>query len=215
MLPLSDVIPPRTTPHITLAIVGVSALVLGHQLAAEPRAHEAMVSSLGLVPAHVSPVALLTSPFVHVSGWHFATNMLGLWLCGESLEDRFGRGRFFAFYLLCGAVAALTHVILHRHSAMPVVGATGALAGVIGGYFVTFPQSRLLTLVPVPPFLVEVPAAIFLAAWWAVQVLSRLGAQGEIIDVSGGLSFWALVAAFVAGALACLVMRRPHRWGEE
>jgi membrane associated rhomboid family serine protease len=168
-----------------------------------------------MVPADFSWPTLLSSMFLHGGWMHFLGNMLFLWIFGDNVEDRMGHGRFLVFYLLCGAVAAAAHLASDPASPVPTIGASGAVAGVMGAYFVLYPQSRILTLVPIFLFIqiVEIPAIIFLGLWFVLQLFSGLGsvlstARGDAV---GGIAFWAHVAGFAAGALLVLAFRRPER----
>jgi membrane associated rhomboid family serine protease len=146
---------------------------------------------------------------------HLGGNMLYLWIFGNNVEDSMGRGRFLLFYLLCGTVAALAQTIMQPDSVVPMVGASGAIAGVMGAYFVLYPQSRVLTAIFVFLFfdLVEIPAVFFLGIWFLMQLLSGVGSLGGNAN-SGGVAFWAHVGGFAVGAAAGLVvrMRNRRRW---
>jgi membrane associated rhomboid family serine protease len=139
--------------------------------------------------------------------------MLYLWIFGDNVEDRLGHGRFLVFYLATGAVAAVAQSAMDPASTIPMVGASGAIAGVMGGYFVLYPHSRVLTLLPFPVMLFEVPAIFFLGLWFVMQFLSGLGslagAAGE--GLPGGVAFWAHVMGFVAGVVLVRLMQRPER----
>jgi membrane associated rhomboid family serine protease len=152
--------------------------------------------------------------FMHGDWMHFLGNMLFLWIFGDNVEDRVGHARFVLFYVLCGAAAALAQVWISPASRVPMVGASGAIAGVMGAYFVMFPHSRVLTLVPIFFFieLIEVPAIFFLGIWFLLQFLSGVTSLGvaRAQDV-GGVAFWAHVAGFVAGVIWIFVFRRPER----
>jgi membrane associated rhomboid family serine protease len=166
----------------------------------------------GLVPATFSWTTVATSMFLH-GGWaHFLGNMLYLWIFGDNVEDRFGHGRYLAFYLLCGAAAAMLQVAFSAGSRVPMVGASGAIAGVLGAYFVMFPRSRVLTLVPIFIIvqLVEVPAIVLLGLWFVLQLLSGVGSLGQRADV-GGVAFWAHAGGFVVGMIGVFLFRRPER----
>ena len=139
MIPLRDVIPSRTTPYVTFALIAVNALVFFYQLTMG-EAIEEFVLYFGLIPAAFSWVAVLTSMFLHGGLLHFGGNMLYLWIFGDNVEDRMGHGRFLVFYLLCGTAAALAQTIASPDSVVPMVGASGAIAGVMGAYFVLYPQ---------------------------------------------------------------------------
>jgi membrane associated rhomboid family serine protease len=141
--------------------------------------------------------------------------MLYLWIFGDNVEDRMGHGRFVAFYLLCGAAAALGQTLTVPDSTVPMVGASGAIAGVMGAYFVLYPHSRIVTLLPLFIFIqiIEVPAIFFLGFWFLMQLLSGVGSisaatQGE---PAGGVAIWAHVAGFAAGLVGVYAFKRPQR----
>ena len=219
MIPLRDVIPSRTTPYITVTIIVVNALVFVFELRLPLTDRVRFIEVYGIVPAAVAPLSLLTSMFLH-GGWlHFLGNMLYLWIFGDNVEDRVGHGRFMVFYLTCGLAATLAQVVSNPTSVVPMVGASGAIAGVMGAYFVLFPRSRVLTLLPLFIFweLIEVPAILFLGFWFLLQLLSGVGSVGAGQDV-GGIAFWAHIAGFATGAVAIFFFRRPERqrvdwWG--
>ena len=140
--------------------------------------------------------------------------MLYLWIFGDNVEDRLGHGRFLAFYLLCGVAAAVAQALLSPGSRVPMVGASGAIAGVMGAYFVLYPRSRIVTLVPIFIFfqIVEIPAIFFLGLWFVLQFLSGVGSVATAAGRgSGGIAFWAHVAGFAAGVVGVFLMRRPER----
>ena len=163
MIPLRDIIPSRTTPLVTIALIVVNVLVFIFELSLG-REVDAFTLSFGLVPAAFSWVAVFTSMFLHGGLFHVAGNMLYLWIFGDNVEDRMGHGRFLVFYLMCGIAAALAQTITAPDSSVPMVGASGAIAGVMGAYFVLYPKSRIVTLVPLFFFfqIIEVPAIFFL-----------------------------------------------------
>jgi len=209
MIPLRDVIPSRTWPAITTIVIALNTLVFVHQSSLGERAYVAFVYTFGLVPSEFSLTSMVTSMFVHSGFLHFAGNMLYLWIFGDNVEDRFGHGRFVVFYLLCGTAAAVAQTVTDPTSQIPMVGASGAIAGVLGAYFVLYPHSRVLTLFPFPLMLIEVPAVILLGLWFLMNVVSGLGTIGEMN--MGGVAFWAHAAGFGFGALGCLFFRRPER----
>ncbi len=160
MIPLRDIIPSRTTPVVTISLIAVNVLVFIYELSLG-RDVDAFTLYYGLVPAAFSWVTVFTSMFLHGGFMHVAGNMLYLWIFGDNVEDRMGHGRFLVFYLLCGVAAALAQTITGPDSVVPMVGASGAIAGVMGAYFVLYPRSRIVTLIPIFFFfqVVEVPAA--------------------------------------------------------
>ncbi|HKC58123.1 MAG TPA: rhomboid family intramembrane serine protease [Vicinamibacterales bacterium] len=213
MIPLRDIIPSRTTPVVTIALIVVNVLVFLYELSLG-RGVDAFTLYWGLVPAAFSWVTVLTSMFLHGGILHVAGNMLYLWIFGDNVEDRMGHGRFLVFYLLCGVAAALAQTITAPDSLVPMVGASGAIAGVMGAYFVLYPKSRIVTLVPLFFFfqIIEVPAILFLGIWFLMQFVSGLGSIVTVAARStGGIAFWAHVAGFVAGISGVVVFRRPER----
>jgi len=214
MIPLRDVIPSRTWPVVTVGIIVVNALVFLFEVSLPERELRALFKQLGLVPAHFAVPAVLTSMFLH-GGWlHCIGNMWCLWIFGDNVEDRMGHARFLVFYLLCGALAAIGHVAIQPTSLVPTIGASGAIAGVMGAYIVLYPRSRILTLVPVFIFIqiFEIPAVYFLGFWFVIQLFSGVGALATSSGAaSGGIAFWAHVAGFVAGVLGVFLFRRRER----
>jgi len=214
MIPLRDVIPSRTTPYVTISLIVVNVLVFLYEFSLADRVNEFIIA-FGLIPAAFSWATLLTSMFLHGGFLHVAGNMLYLWIFGDNVEDRFGHGRFLVFYLLCGSVAALAQTIMSPDSVIPMVGASGAIAGVMGAYFVMYPHSRIVTLLPIFIFiqLIEVPAIFFLGIWFLMQFLSGVGsiATAASREPAGGVAFWAHVAGFAAGVGGVFVFRRPER----
>jgi membrane associated rhomboid family serine protease len=213
MIPLRDVIPSRTTPGVTITLIVLNVAVYLFQLMLSERGQDAFIIAMGVVPAYFSIVSVFTSMFVHGSFAHLGGNMLFLWIFGDNVEDRLGHGRFLAFYLMCGFVAAISQTVLDRNSLVPMVGASGAIAGVMGAYVVLYPHSRVLMLFPFPPILFELPAYFFLVMWFLVQFLNGVN-QLPLFEkdmISGGVAFWAHVMGFVTGLLLVLVMRRPER----
>jgi membrane associated rhomboid family serine protease len=214
MIPLRDVIPSRTTPYVTISLIALNALVFVYQFSLGAGVEE-FVLYFGLIPAAFSWVAVLTSMFVHGGLLHFGGNMLYLWIFGDNVEDRMGHGRFLVFYLLCGVAAALAQTIAVPDSVVPMVGASGAIAGVMGAYFVLYPRSRIVTLVPIFLFIqiIEVPAIFFLGFWFLLQLVSGVGSIATATggEPAGGIAFWAHAAGFLAGLSGVLVFRRPER----
>jgi membrane associated rhomboid family serine protease len=226
MIPLKDTIPSRTAPVVTVALIAINVLVFLHETALGPHL-QAFVFAYGLVPRrlvywHGDPLdpqrflPLLTSMFWH-GGWlHLLGNMLYLWIFGDNVEDKLGHLRFLLFYLLCGVTAAMTQVALNPASPLPTVGASGAIAGVLGAYLVSFPRARVVTFVPLffLPWIVQVPAVLYLAFWFVMQVLSGLAELGAPSQ-TGGVAWWAHIGGFVGGIVLVKLMeparRRPPR----
>ena len=212
MIPLRDVIPSRTTPFVTVGFIGLNTAAFLFELSLPEERLELVLRRYGVVPALLSWPTLITSMFLH-GGWlHFLGNMLYLWIFGDNVEDRLGHFRFVAFYLLCGVVAALAQVVMRPDSLIPTIGASGAIAGVMGAYLVMYPHSRVLTLVPFIVFwdLIEIPAVFFLGIWFLMQLFSGVGSLAVTAD-TGGVAFWAHVAGFMAGLMGVFVFRRRRQ----
>jgi membrane associated rhomboid family serine protease len=213
MIPLRDVIPSRTTPGVTITLIVLNVVVYLFQLMLSERGQDAFIYAFGLVPAYFSVVNVFTAMFVHGGFAHLGGNMLFLWIFGDNVEDRLGHGRFLLFYALCGFAAAIAQTALNADSVVPMVGASGAIAGVMGAYLVLYPRSRVLMLFPFPVFLFELPAVVFLVMWFLVQFLNGIN-QLPVFEknaISGGVAFWAHVMGFVAGLILVVFMKRPER----
>ena len=215
MIPLRDVIPSRTTPYVTVGLIVANVLVFIYELMLPEQQLDAFMLYFGLVPAAFSWVAVLTSMFLHAGFTHVGFNMWFLWIFGDNVEDRMGHGRFLVFYLLCGAAAALVQTATQPDSIVAMVGASGAIAGVMGAYFVLYPHSRIVTLLPIFFFfqIIEVPAIIFLGLWFLLQFISGVGSLAAATgrEAAGGIAFWAHTAGFLAGVSGVWVFRRPER----
>lgn len=211
MLPVQDILPSRTTPWVTIGLMALIALVVLVETVLPEPAVRTLIVSYGLIPAQVSATTAVSSLFLHHGLLDAAANMWMLWIFGDNLEDRLGHGRFLAFFLLCGASSGLAMVWLDPEALLPVVGAAGAVGGIIGGYLVLLPASRVLIAVPVwrGLDLVEIPAAILLGFWVLAVGLFAGGQPGPI----GGLplSLSVPVAGSLLGAVLVWLFRRPDR----
>ena len=207
-----------------MLFIVVNALVFLHQFLLGPQSEELFVASYALVPQRLfshgasvrgaAPVGLtlFTSMFMHGGFLHVAGNMLYLWIFGNNVEDAMGRIRFIVFYLICGLVAAYSHALFNQASLIPMIGASGAVSGVLGAYLLLYPRARVVTLIPLGFMvrLIEVPAMIVLGFWIVFQVLNALLFSGE----GGGVAWYAHVGGFVAGmALIGLFKRRSVPFG--
>lgn len=215
MIPLRDENPTYVTPVVTYALIAINVVVyIFQQLlgSADPQ----MVYAFAMVPAEVTRsvslgayATIFTSMFMHSGLAHIGGNMLYLWIFGDNIEEAMGRGRYLLFYLLGGVVASLAHIITNPNSQIPTVGASGAIAAVLGAYLVLFPRSRVLTLIPLGFFIrmTMVPAVIVLGLWFVLQLFQGVLTLGAA-DV-GGVAFWAHIGGFVVGlALAKVLTRR-------
>jgi membrane associated rhomboid family serine protease len=210
MIPLRDVIPSRTTPYITITIIGLNALAWLFEVSLPHEDLNQFLATFGVVPAYFSWPTLITSMFLHGSWSHVIGNMWYLWIFGDNVEDRVGHGRFIVFYLLCGFAAALGQVAVDPESMLPTIGASGAIAGVMGAYFVLYPHSRVLTLIPwIFIQIVELPAIFLLGFWFLMQLFSAgTVAVTAASHGSGGVAFAAHVVGFLVGMGGVFVFRK-------
>jgi membrane associated rhomboid family serine protease len=216
VFPVSDVIPSKTTPVVTIGLIVLNGLVFFYELQLSRPELQVLAQTLGVVPAHFTWGTVLTSTFLH-EGWiHLLGNMLYLWIFGDNVEDRLGHFAYLVFYLGCGAAAALGQLAATPDSAIPMIGASGAIAGVMGAYFVLYPQSRVLTVVFLVFFLdmIEVPAIFFLGIWFVKEVFNGVGSLGGRA-MTGGVAFWAHVVGFAVGALTGMFWRGRAALGRQ
>ena len=209
MIPLRDVIPSRTVPFITITIIVINALAWFVELGQGPRELNRFLYLYGLVPGDFRAATLVTSMFLHGSWSHILGNMLYLWIFGDNVEDRCGHARFVVFYLLCGFAAGFGQILMNPDSMIPTIGASGAIAGIMGAYFVLYPHSRVLTFIPFPLFnIVEVPA-IFLLGFWFLMQLFNAGTVAATAGTSGGgVAFAAHIVGFVFGVAGIFLFRK-------
>jgi len=224
LIPLRDTIPSRHLPFMMWALITANVVVFIMELSLSEPARETFFYLFGIVPARYShpawaqrvgfPAAdywpFLTSMFLH-GGWtHILGNMWTLGIFGDNVEDRMGPWRFLSFYLACGLVAGGVHWLTNPNSFIPAVGASGAIAGVLGAYFRMFPRAQILTVFPVffYPFFFTLPAAIYLLIWFFLQFLSGAAALAGPEDVSG-VAWWAHIGGFVGGLLLHPLFLRP------
>lgn len=220
MIPLRDDNPTTLKPVFTVAFIVVNVLVFLWQASLGPAVQERIVFSLGVIPAvlfHarelppqlalVPPeITLLTSMFLH-GGWaHLIGNMLYLWIFGNNVEDAMGHARFVLFYVLCGLAAAFAQALPNPASTIPMIGASGAISGVLGAYLMLFPHARVLVLLPLGFFtqLVHIPAVFVLGFWFVLQILNSVLTRAE----GGGVAWGAHIGGFIAGMVLILVFRR-------
>ena len=213
MIPLRDVIPSRTTPYITITIIGLNALAWFYELALPGNLLPLFLQFYGVVPANFHASSLVTSMFLHGSWSHVLGNMWYLWIFGDNVEDRVGHGRFIIFYLLCGFAAAIGQTVMDPDSTLPMIGASGAIAGVMGAYFVLYPKSRVLTLIPLIIFweVIEIPATFLLGFWFLMQLFSAGAIAVTANSAGGGVAFMAHVAGFICGVGGIFVFRQRQR----
>ena len=215
MIPYKDNIPSRHRPFITWGLIAVNVIVFLFELLEGPNL-EQVFYQFGMVPAYVTAgtygpryeiVPFLTSMFMHAGWLHIAGNMLYLWIFGDNVEDRMGHVLFLFFYLVSGVGASLLHLATDPTSTVPTVGASGAIAGVMGAYFVLYPKARVRSVV-IFFYLIrimEIPAIVFLGLWFVLQFFSGMVASGTA--ESGGVAFWAHVGGFIVGIVGGFLAR--------
>ena len=208
MIPIGDQNPTRGRPTITLILITANVLIFLYEFMLGPRELQAFFDQFAIIPAQLLGdvsaefITLFTSQFLH-GGWlHLLGNMLYLWVFGDNIEERLGHIRFLIFYLLTGLVAGLAQFIIDPDSVIPVVGASGAIAGVLGGYLMLYPLARVTTIIPVFIFMrVQLPALLVLGFWFVSQFFNGVASVGMPTDTGGGVAFFAHIGGFIAGFL--------------
>jgi membrane associated rhomboid family serine protease len=227
MIPLRDDQPSFSTPFVNYFLIVLNVMVFLWELSVSHRALNSFMVEFGVVPRHTLAVLtghsydglstvilpLFTAMFLHASFLHVGGNMLFLWIFGDNVEDYLGHFTYLVFYLISGLAAGATHILLNQASRVPSIGASGAIAGVLGAYFILYPRARVLVWFP-PIFFFHVPAWLMLGYWFVMNFLSGTAtAIAETSQSSGGVAFWAHVGGFVAGVVMINVFReRPHRY---
>jgi len=221
MIPLRDTISSKNYPVVNNALIGVNIFIFLLELT-QGSGLDGFIYLYGLVPArysvpHVASYftvgqqlfSLLSFMFLHGGFWHLLGNMWSLYIFGDNVEDRLGSFRYFFFYLLCGLTSGLSHLLLNMNSNIPTIGASGAIAGVMGAYFILYPRSKILTLIPIffIPYFIEISAFFFLAFWFVLQFINAAGSHGGVT----GIAWWAHVGGFVFGIIFIkLFLMIPH-----
>lgn len=227
MFPIRDTLRSRSLPGVTIGIILVTVAVFFFELTLSERRLEGLFYLFGVVPwryTHPTMAAVsglpphdfrpfVTGIFLH-GGWlHIITNMWMLWIFGDNVEDRMGHIRFFLFYILCGILSGFVHLLSNPSSTIPTIGASGAIAGVLGAYFLLFPFARIVTLIPVffLPLFVEIHAVVYLLFWFLTQFYS--GSLSLLApSQGGGIAWWAHIGGFLAGMFLCrYFLKKPYR----
>ena len=209
MIPLRDTIPVRRFPIVNTIIIVLNVLIFLGESLLPPDQLDQFILQWGLVPSRIwqsggviSWLALFTSIFMHGGWWHLISNMLALYIFGDNIEDRLGSVRYVLFYLGSGLAASAVHLFAYSDSSLPTVGASGAIAGVLGAYMVLYPQARVVTLVPIFYFIriVELPALVYLGFWFISQLFNGFLALATAdVFLRGGVAWWAHIGGFVFG----------------
>ena len=220
MVPLRDDNPTQITPYVTYGLIVVNVLVFFHEISLTSQQLNRFFQLYAVVPKELTasfngvsinqPVpevlTLVTSQFLHGSFLHLAGNMLFLWIFGNNIEEQLGRVKYLIFYLSCGALAALAQWFFSAQSSVPSLGASGAIAGVMGAYIIRFPKAKILTLIPIGFLIapIRVPAFVFLGFWFLMQAFYSFASLGLPTNVgmeSGGIAYWAHAGGFVFGVI--------------
>ncbi|HEX5229220.1 MAG TPA: rhomboid family intramembrane serine protease [Bryobacteraceae bacterium] len=213
MIPLRSSEPHYTRPSVTLAIIAVNVAVFLFELSMPNYTLNRFIMHYGLVPDQLHYSSILTSMFIHGGFLHIAGNMWFLWIFGRGVEDLVGHAKFAVLYFACGFAAAILHVLVNANSTVPTVGASGAIAGVMGAYLIKFPRAHIVTLVFIFIFIttVDIPAAFLLLYWFAIQFFSGIGSVGYSQVSRGDVAWFAHVGGFVAGMLLVMLMPTANR----
>lgn len=221
MIPLRDSTHSEHFPLITVILIALNTLIFYYEASLSEQSMNQLVYIFGLVPAYydnyqgawLGYLPFISSTFLHGSWMHLLGNMWILWLFGDNVEDKMGKVRFLAFYLLCGLIASVTHYLLNITSEIPVVGASGAVAGVMGAYFLMFKRAKVLTYIP-PIFILSLPAWIYLGFWAITQLYG--GAAGLLTSgVEQQIAFWAHIGGFAGGMVIYRIFLRPGQHGKQ
>ena len=223
MIPLRDTIQSKNYPIVNTAIIVLNVLIYFVELGQGSKLNQ-FIFNYGLVPARYSvpeiavhfsfgkqAFALLSFMFIHGGFWHLLGNMWSLYIFGDNVEDRLGSIRYLIFYLVCGWASGLSHLFTNWQSQIPTIGASGAIAGVMGAYLILYPRSRILTFIPIffIPYFIEIPAFFFLGIWFLLQFLSAAGTHGQ----TGGIAWWAHIGGFVFGIIFLKLFMKLPEWG--
>jgi membrane associated rhomboid family serine protease len=221
MLPLKDNIPAKNFPYVNIGLILINSVFFIYEMSYGP-ALDQLIFTLGFIPARfiaqqgetlLNPAGVLpvfSSMFLHANLVHLISNMWMLWIFGDNVEDCMGHVRYLLFFLLCGIASVFAQTISNPQSAIPMVGASGAISGVLGAYIITYPNARILTLVPIVIlfYIIELPAYFFLGFWFLIQLI-----QGSLYSLNseqmagGGVAWWAHVGGFAAGVILLQVFR--------
>jgi membrane associated rhomboid family serine protease len=224
MIPLRDTVRSRSLPWMTWSLIALNLLIFLYESALPAGQLDVLISVFGLVPARLSLTSLqlfpwltlVTSMFLHGGWFHVISNMWFLFIFGDNVEDRMGPARFLVFYLAAGVIAGFCQFLLSPSSDVPTVGASGAIAGVLGAYFLLYPRARVITLIFlfIFPWLVEIPALIYLGIWFLMQLSSGLVSLGQLGSGAavGGIAWWAHIGGFLFGLLTVRLFTLGRRY---
>ena len=202
MFPVSDVIPSRTRPYVTIGIIAANLVAFVYEWQLSRRELLLFTQIYGVVPAAFSWSSIVTSMFLHAGPLHVGGNMLYLWIFGDNIEDRIGHAKFFVFYMICGLAASAAEILFMSNSKIPSLGASGAIAGVLGAYLVLFPKRQVRVLMARQ--IVNMPAFMVLGLWIVLQIYSQISVLG---GQAGGVAYMAHIGGFIAGLVLSFLFR--------
>lgn len=225
MIPLKDSIPNVFRPYMVWIIIGLNAAVFMYTMGLTRVDLAGFFHLYGVVPIRLTQpelamlagypdsgyYTLITHMFIHGGFWHLVLNSWMLWIFADNIEDVMGPFRFLVFYLVCGAGALVVHIFFNLNSPVPVVGASGAIAGVMGAYLLLYPHSRVITFIPIffLPYIVEIPAVVFLGVWFIIQIVSALGS--DFMGTGTGVAWWAHAGGFIVGMAIISLFKNKKR----
>lgn len=212
MFPIRDTERTYSTPFVTIMLIVMNLVIFLYELSLDPYSQNHFMAVWALTPARFHAIDLLSTMFLHAGWMHVLGNMWFLWVFGDNIEDSLGHGKYLLFYILCGIAAGLTHVLLNADSRLPTVGASGAIAGVMGAYLVKFPRNKITTLIFFGfVFFVDVPAVLMLGYWFLIQVFSGVGSVGYTNVSQGGTAWFAHIGGFLTGMILVRLMSADDR----
>lgn len=214
MIPLRDTQPSFSKPLVTGLLIAINILIFLYEFSLDPFSLNHFIMEYGVVPSRFQYLDLISSMFLHGGWFHLLGNMWFLWIYGDNVEDVLGHHKYLLFYILCGVAAGMVQVLTNPGSRIPTVGASGAIAGVMGAYLIKFPRSKIVTLVPIFIFVttMEIPAVFMLLYWFVLQIFSGFGSAGTSNVSQGGVAWFAHIGGFLAGMLLIKIMGTKERY---
>jgi membrane associated rhomboid family serine protease len=212
MFPLRDTERTYSTPFVTILLIVMNLAIFLYELSLDPYSQNHFMTVWALTPSHFHVIDLFTTMFLHAGWMHVLGNMWFLWVFGDNIEDALGHGKYLLFYIACGVAAGLTHVLFNAGSRLPTVGASGAIAGVMGAYLVKFPRNKITTLIFFGfIFFIDIPAVFMLGYWFLIQVFSGVGTVGYTNVSQGGTAWFAHIGGFLTGMILVRLMSSEQR----
>ncbi len=213
MIPLRDILPSHSRPIVTIGLIVVNVLVFLYEMSLDSFSLNEFIYRHAIVPEQLQYADIVTSMFLHGGWMHLIGNMWFLWIYGDNVEDILGHGKYLMFYLLCGGAAGVLQIVVDPDSRIPLLGASGAIAGVMGAYMIKFPHARILTLLPIFFIITfqEIPAYLILIYWFVIQFFSGVGSIASAHQ-GGGVAWFAHIGGFLAGMLLIKTLATRERY---